>query len=82
MSNSASVPQNTAGNGNTQATVDPRPLPGEHWNPARHTVAVPTDAYGCIDFRGAHTNKAQYIRYVWYLSFESRGRTAEYQISM
>ena len=64
MSNSASVPQNTAGNGNTQVTVDPRPLPGEHWNPARHTVAVPTDAYGCIDFRGAHTNKAQYIRYV------------------
>ena len=64
MSNSASVPQNTTGNGNTQATVDPRPLPGEHWNPARHTVAVPTDAYGCIDFRGAHTNKAQYIRYV------------------
>ena len=63
MSNSASVPQNTAGNGNSQATVDPRPLPGEHWNPARHTVAVPTDAYGCIDFRGAHTNKAQYIRH-------------------
>jgi hypothetical protein len=34
--------------------------PGEHWNPSRHTVPVPTDAYGCIDFRGGtQTNKAQ-----------------------
>ena len=28
----------------------------------RHTVALPTDAYGCIDFRGTRTNKAQYLR--------------------
>ena len=34
----------------------------EHWNPFKHTIAIPTDAYGCIDFRGTHTNKAQYIR--------------------
>ncbi|CAB4068423.1 TRPM3 [Lepeophtheirus salmonis] len=35
----------------------------EHWNPAKHTVSFPTDAYGYIDFRGgAQTNKAQYIR--------------------
>ena len=34
----------------------------EHWNPFKHTIAFPTDAYGCIDFRGTHTNKAQYIR--------------------
>ena len=34
--------------------------PGEHWNPSRHTVPLPTDAYGCIDFRGgSQTNKAQ-----------------------
>ncbi len=34
--------------------------PGEHWNPTKHTVARPTDAYGCIDFRGGtQTNKAQ-----------------------
>lgn len=32
----------------------------EHWNPAKHTVTWPTDAYGCIDFRGgSQTNKAQ-----------------------
>jgi transient receptor potential cation channel subfamily M protein 3 len=41
---------------------DPRPIPGEHWNTTKHTVPMPTDAYGCIDFRGTHTNKAQYIR--------------------
>ena len=34
--------------------------PGEHWNPSRHTAPLPTDAYGCIDFRsGSQTNKAQ-----------------------
>ena len=38
--------------------------PGEHWNPSRHTVPLPTDAYGCIDFRGgSQTNKAQVCRY-------------------
>jgi len=32
----------------------------EHWNPGKHTVPNPTDAYGCIDFRGGtRTNKAQ-----------------------
>ncbi|XP_059081116.1 transient receptor potential cation channel trpm-like isoform X3 [Tigriopus californicus] len=37
--------------------------PTEHWNPSKHTVPLPTDAYGCIDFRGGtQTNKAQYIR--------------------
>ena len=36
------------------------PLQLEHWNPAKHTLALPTDAYGCIDFRGGtQTNKAQ-----------------------
>ncbi len=44
-------------------SIDPRHFPNEHWNPAKHTVPLPTDAYGCIDFRGTHTNKAQYIRY-------------------
>jgi hypothetical protein len=43
--------------------IDPRPIPNEHWNPGKHTIPLPTDAYGCIDFRGTHTNKAQYIRY-------------------
>ena len=48
----------------------PHPLtqigePGEHWNPSRHTAALPTDAYGCIDFRsGSQTNKAQVGRSV------------------
>lgn len=48
--------------------VVPEVQPGEHWNPAKHTVALPTDAYGCIDFRGTHTNKAQYIR----LSYDTK----------
>ncbi len=54
--------------GSTGGLVDPRPIPGEHWNPTKHTVALPTDAYGCVDFRGAHTNKAQYIR----LAFDTK----------
>ena len=28
--------------------LDPRPLPGEHWNPNKHTIALPTDAYGYV----------------------------------
>ena len=24
----------------------------ENWNPSRHTVPLPTNAYGCIDFQG------------------------------
>ena len=26
----------------------------EHWNPTRHTVPLPTNAFGCIDFQGRH----------------------------
>ena len=33
---------------------------GETWECGKHTAASPTDAYGCIDFKGGtHTNKAQ-----------------------
>ncbi|KAJ8028997.1 Transient receptor potential cation channel subfamily M member 3 [Holothuria leucospilota] len=33
------------------------------WNPRHHTLSLPTDAYGQIEFRGAgHGNKAMYIR--------------------
>ena len=39
-----------------------------HWNPNRHTVALSTDAFGCIDFRGTRTNKAQYLR----LSYDTK----------
>jgi len=55
-----------------RGTPPPQPSPGgaaaagatdEHWNPAKHTTAKPTDAYGCIDFRGGtQTNKAQVRR--------------------
>ncbi|XP_060805622.1 transient receptor potential cation channel trpm isoform X10 [Amyelois transitella] len=37
--------------------------PGEAWVPARHTHAVPTDAYGTVEFQGGpHPTKAQYVR--------------------
>ena len=58
-------PDGTRHSGSTPP-IDPRPIPNEHWNPAKHTLPFPTDAYGCIDFRGSHTNKAQYIRYRFY----------------
>ncbi len=62
-----SVPGGGGSSGTTSAPpvpavpsiVPPAPAP-EHWNPAKHTLARPTDAYGCIDFRGGtQTNKAQ-----------------------
>lgn len=46
----------------------------EHWSPARHTVTMPTDAFGCIDFRGNHTNKAQVIFFS--TNFRSRFKNA------
>lgn len=36
------------------------------WNPRQHTISMPTDAYGQIEFRGAgHGNKAMVgLKYV------------------
>ena len=35
----------------------------ETWSPTSHTISLPTDAFGTIDFLdGPHPNKAQYIR--------------------
>ena len=45
------------------ATAEVRSGPQPSWNPAKHTKAIPTDAYGSIDFQGgAHPHKAQYCR--------------------
>jgi hypothetical protein len=55
-------PANDSDGDNTETPdqLEVAPLPGEHWNPTKHTIALPTDSYGCIDFRGgAQTNKAQ-----------------------
>ncbi|XP_044264346.1 transient receptor potential cation channel trpm isoform X10 [Tribolium madens] len=39
------------------------PLAGEIWFPSRCTTALPTDAYGILEFQGGpHPSKAQYIR--------------------
>ncbi|KAK6630175.1 hypothetical protein RUM44_005731 [Polyplax serrata] len=39
------------------------------WLPSKHTVAVPTDAHGTIEFQGGpHPSKAQYVR----LSYDTR----------
>ncbi|VEN52666.1 unnamed protein product, partial [Callosobruchus maculatus] len=39
------------------------PAPGEIWYPSKCTVALPTDAYGTLEFQGGpHPSKAQYIR--------------------
>ena len=37
--------------------LDPRPLPGEHWNPNKHTIALPTDAYGYVKITVLPTQK-------------------------
>ncbi|CAL1604658.1 unnamed protein product [Knipowitschia caucasica] len=37
--------------------------PGERWSALKHTQAVPTDAYGVVEFQGGgHVNKAMYLR--------------------
>ncbi|TRY90810.1 hypothetical protein DNTS_009691 [Danionella cerebrum] len=43
--------------------------PQEKWSVAKHTQAMPTDAYGIIEFQGGgHVNKAMYIR----VSFDTK----------
>ncbi|XP_033847678.2 transient receptor potential cation channel subfamily M member 1-like [Periophthalmus magnuspinnatus] len=40
--------------------------PGERWSALKHTQAMPTDAYGVVEFQGGgHVNKAMYIRVVY-----------------
>ncbi|XP_054000697.1 transient receptor potential cation channel trpm isoform X3 [Hylaeus anthracinus] len=34
----------------------------EQWSPGKNTRPFPTDAYGTIEFQGAHPTKAQYVR--------------------
>ena len=55
--------QDAGGSGASGASGDANNDSAERsWNPLKHTRSAPTDAYGCIDFRGgSQTNKAQVI---------------------
>ena len=47
----------------------PRIRRNEEWTPSRHTVAVPTDAYGQIIFEGEHhPNKSRVISRVLFIA--------------